>query len=136
MENAFEKSADGPGGRAQTRERESPPRLRSPHKSHFSTSETETDGDSGITFIARKPRHQGHSSSASRSSADSGAAMKTAPTDDSISTQAALDPDDQIESTQLTPSATVTEVTKPTGSRLTETELMRRRRLLDSHIFD
>ena len=98
-------------------------------------SETETD-DSGITFVARKRGGSGTPVTQSRRSSDERSDvihMKQGHSSPSLLGE----PNDVVaqrdrESASGTPRAG----NGKTGHRITETELMRRRRLLDAHIFD
>ncbi|KAF8125003.1 Alpha/Beta hydrolase protein [Boletus edulis] len=100
------------------------------------TSSTETD-DSGITFVARKRGGSGTPMNRSRRSSDEGhdvTGMKqeySSPPLLSESGDVAAAQRDR-ESANGTPRAG----SGKTGQRITETEMMRRRRLLDAHIFD
>ena len=101
-----------------------------------SSTETETD-DSGITFVARKRGGSGTPVNQPRRNSDErrdGTEMKQGYSSPSLSSEhndVAVAQRDR-ECANGTPRAG----NGKTGQRITETELMRRRRLLDAHIFD
>lgn len=96
-------------------------------KDSLSTSETETD-DSGITFVPRR-----------RSPPQSLNSGRRTPTDRSpTETSAEANTDLEVGGHNRVVSETdaAGQRSRPGGQTITETELMRRRRLLDSHIFE
>ena len=98
-----------------------------------SSTETETD-DSGITFIARKRGGSGTPVIQSRRSSDERrdvTEMKQGYSSPSLLSHDVAAAQRDRESATSTPRSN-----GKTGQRITETELMRRRRLLDAHIFD
>jgi hypothetical protein len=105
-----------------TRRRDSPARKPIPQDS-FSTSETETD-DSGITFVPRRRTSPPESVN--------GGGPRTTPTNRSPTETSGEDVEGGhnrvVSETDTKP--------RPGGQTITETELMRRRRLLDAHIFE
>ncbi|KAJ7838698.1 Alpha/Beta hydrolase protein [Mycena leptocephala] len=105
-----------------TRRRDSPARKPIPQDS-FSTSETETD-DSGITFVPRRRTSPPESIN--------GGGPGTTPTNRSPTETSGEDVEGGhnrvVSETDTKP--------RPGGQTITETELMRRRRLLDAHIFE
>lgn len=88
------------------------------------TSETETD-DTGITFI---PRRQAVTPPHGRRTSFSGKAGSEPPTVGSDEERNGLGPGTTTERASATPP-------RQTGHTISESELMRRRRLLDAHIF-
>jgi len=96
------------------------------------TSGTETD-DSGITFVARKRGGSGTPVIHSRTSSDDTVEMKQGSSPSpAMSEQSEVAMQRERDSGIGTPRGG----NGKTGQRITETELMRRRRLLDAHIFD
>jgi len=98
-----------------------------------SSTETETD-DSGITFIPRKRGGSGTPVIQSRRSSDERrdvTEMKQGYSSPSLLSHDVAAAQRDRESATSTPRGN-----GKTGQRITETELMRRRRLLDAHIFD
>ncbi|KAJ7178358.1 Alpha/Beta hydrolase protein [Mycena crocata] len=104
---------------SQNRRRDSPARKPIP-KDSFSASETETD-DSGITFVPKRRT----------SPPDSLNGGRQTPTTRSPTETVVGDPDVETKETDATGQRP-----RPGGQTLTEAELMRRRRLLDAHIFE
>lgn len=98
-------------------------------------SETETD-DSGITFVARKRGGSGTPVTQSRGSSDERPDvihMKQGHSSPSLSSEHS---DVSAQRDRESASGAPRGANGKTGQRITETELMRRRRLLDAHIFD
>ncbi|KAJ7772533.1 Alpha/Beta hydrolase protein [Mycena maculata] len=130
MDGAFERYGSRGGGASVLlgRRRESPARKPIP-KDSFSASETETD-DSGITFVPRRrspPESVRTSTSLSPPETTAGGDTET-------------EAGGPVEHTRVV-SGVVSETDtagqrRPGGQTITETELMRRRRLLDAHIFE
>ncbi|KAJ6594086.1 Alpha/Beta hydrolase protein [Mycena capillaripes] len=104
-----------------SRRRDSPARKPIPHDS-FSTSETETD-DSGITFVPRR-----RTSPPESVNDGPGTPTNRSPTDTSGDTDVEAGHGRVASETDSKP--------RPGGQTITETELVRRRRLLDAHIFE
>lgn len=104
------------------------------------TSETETD-DSGITFVPKRYHEQSRRGSPEAS--PSGSAMFLSTKEDSSGSEAtlvvnAIPWELQSKTEHGTRTQTPDKASTPrlTGQTISETELMRRRRLLDAHIFD
>ncbi|KAJ7188014.1 Alpha/Beta hydrolase protein [Mycena filopes] len=116
------------------RRRESPAAPRKPvPQDSFSTSETETD-DTGITFVPRKrspPESLNGGRRGSRGSSSNNSPTETTPTE-ADSAEVSLGGHGKMgsETTEGGPRRAAG------GQTITETELMRRRRLLDAHIFE
>lgn len=104
------------------------------------TSETETD-DSGITFVPKRYHDQSRRGSPEASPSGSGMFLSTK--EDSSGSEAtlvvnAIPWELQSKTEHGTRTQTPDKASTPrlTGQTISETELMRRRRLLDAHIFD
>lgn len=95
-------------------------------------SETETD-DSGITFVARKRGESGTPVTESRRSSNE--RPDVIHVKQGHSSPSLLGEQNEIQ-VSTSASGTPRGGNGKTGQRITETELMRRRRLLDAHIFD
>ncbi|KAJ6500138.1 Alpha/Beta hydrolase protein [Mycena vitilis] len=106
------------GARRDSRTRRDSPARKPIPQDSFSTSETETD-DSGITFVPRR-----------RSPPESVNGGGRSPT------ETAGSGDTDVEAGAAGHARVVSETARPGGQTITETELMRRRRLLDAHIFE
>ncbi|KAJ7703015.1 Alpha/Beta hydrolase protein [Mycena rosella] len=119
IDGAFERcsTTSGSGPR-----RESPPRKPVP-KDSLSTSETETD-DSGITFVPKR-----------RSPPESLNGGRRTPTDHSPTEVGNTDVDVGHNRT-VSEADAAGQRARAGGQTISETELMRRRRLLDAHIFE
>ncbi|KAJ7045745.1 Alpha/Beta hydrolase protein [Mycena alexandri] len=109
------------------RRRESPAPARKPvPEDSFSTSETETD-DTGITFV---PRRRSPPESLNGGPRGSRGSFSQSPT------ETTPEPDSVEVGHSRIGSETEGGQRRPAGLAITETELMRRRRLLDAHIFE
>lgn len=104
------------------------------------TSETETD-DSGITFVPK--RYHDQSRRGSPEASPSGSGMFLSSKEDSSGSEATLvvnatpwELQSKTEHGTRTQTPDKASTPRLTGQTISETELMRRRRLLDAHIFD
>ncbi|KAJ7091212.1 Alpha/Beta hydrolase protein [Mycena epipterygia] len=105
--------------------RESPARKPIP-KDSLSTSETETD-DSGITFVPKRRTSPPESLTGGRRTPTNRSPPGTAAGDSDVETG---------HSRVVSETDAAGQRSRPGGQTITETELMRRRRLLDAHIFE
>jgi hypothetical protein len=117
-----------PDSRERTSERAQGPTLQAPKvtismNASPLTSETETD-DTGITFV---PRRQGVSPPRARSTSSSGSEGTAGRKEEDSDGKSAV-PEQARMQTPSTP--------RQTGQTISESELMRRRRLLDVHIYE
>ncbi|KAJ6587092.1 Alpha/Beta hydrolase protein [Mycena vulgaris] len=119
IDGTFERYSTSTGSGSLNRRRGSPPRKPFPRDS-LSTSDTETD-DSGITFVPKR-----------RSPPESVNGRRTP---DRLPTEAG-DTEAETGPNKVVSEADAGQRARPGGQTITETELMRRRRLLDAHIFE